>query len=658
MGFRFAWLFLLTCTFAACQSTLADASLEELLQMKVTSVSKKEQRLSKAAAAIFVINQEDIRRSGATNIPDLLRMAPGVDVAQINANSWAITIRGFNSRYSNKVLVLVDGRSVYTPSFSGVFWEHIELPLEDIERIEVIRGPGATVWGANAVNGVINIITKSSKATKGGLLAAESGSEVYAAGVLRYGAAAGRNGSFRVFGRYLNMSDSLLPDGAEGADGWTRMHAGFRSDWDLSNRDSLTVQGDLFSNRQGQTLRTSYYATQFDRTFAQEFDATGGNLLARWSHSLEGGSEMALQSYYDTYRRTDLATPEKVNVFDLDFQHHAALGARHDVVWGLGYRASQSAIPPGYSISLSPPSRTDSLYSSFLQDEIRVADTLWLTLGCKFEHNPYTGFEYEPSARLAWAASPRTTLWAAASRAIRQPARMDTSIGVDLATYPLDAYTTQTLRLFGNPHLKTEEVRDFQLGYRTQLSHSISLDLATFLSSYRRLTTIEPGTPVAIPEPTFVRIKIPMVYDNKASALDYGGELSVNWNAAAHWRIGSTYSFLKVKPRLDPSSRDITTLATMIDVPSHMFQVRSLWNITRRWEFDQSLSWTAKLPGSNISAYARLDGRLARRLGESVEISLVGQNLLRPGVAQFPDIVRVIGTLAQRSVFGKITWVF
>src|ERR1017187_2609301 len=288
------------------QSGLADASLEQLLDIQVTTVSKKEQKLARTAAAVFVLGAEDIRRSGAQTLPDLLRLVPGVQVAQIDANAWAIAIRGFNSRYSDKVLVLVDGRVVYNTTFSGVYWDQGDVPVEDIERIEVIRGPGATVWGANAVNGVISIFTKSSKNSKGALVTAGGGSQVHALGVAQYGDTVGKDGAYRVFGKYFNIGNAAMPNGSPAADHWMSGHAGFRSDWDLSSRDSLMVQGDLFANQASQTRRSGFIATPSDRIFNQSLDATGGDVLARWTHTLADGSQTSFQTYYDTYRRTDM----------------------------------------------------------------------------------------------------------------------------------------------------------------------------------------------------------------------------------------------------------------------------------------------------------------------------------------------------------------
>jgi iron complex outermembrane receptor protein len=640
------------------QIDLSRMDVEDLMNIKVTSVSKREQRLARTAAAVFVINQEEIRRSGATNIPDLLRMAPGVDVEQIDANAWAISVRGFNARYSNKVLVLIDGRTVYTPSFSGVFWEHLDMPLENIERIEVIRGPGATVWGANAVNGVISIFTKPSKDTKGGLIAAGAGSHERAMGLAQYGGSAGRDGAFRAYGKYFDIGNSAMPDGSRAADHWMRVHGGFRADWDLSRRDSLMVQGDLFANQASQTRRSGFMPMPFDRIFNQNLDATGGDVLARWNHTFAGGSQASFQTYYDTYRRTDMGVPEVLRTFDLDFQQHMAAGDRHDIVWGLGYRVNASGVSPGYAITLSPPGRTDNLYSGFVQDEIRASDSLWFTVGCKLEHNAYTGLEIEPSVRLAWSApGSRNTLWAAASKANRQPARVDAGIQMDLQTIPIAPDLIQVLRLSGNPRIRDEELRDYELGYRSEIAKTLSLDVATFLSLYRHLETVEPQ-PVMVVPGSPMQFVIPLLYDNKASAVTYGGELSLSWNANSRWRIRPGYSYLHATLRRAPSSHGLASFVLDTGFPQNMFQLRSSLNLGRGTEFDQSLYYTARLPGGSIPGHARFDLRLARHLGERAEISLVGQNLSRPRSTEYGDSFSIVGTQAVRSVYAQIGWRF
>ena len=320
---------------------LAQTSLEDLMNIEVTSVSKKEQKLSQAAAAVFVISQEDIRRSGATNIPDLLRMVPGIHVAQLDANIWAISIRGFTDRYGDKVLVLIDGRSVYTPLTSGVNWDQQDVPLEDIDRIEVIRGPGGTVWGANAVNGVINIITKSAKATQGGLASASGGSQESAQGLLQYGGTIGQKGAYRMFGSYGNVGNSPSPNGETVADGWHKLHSGVRSDWDLSPGDTMTVQGDLFQSREGQTIDTLFASDLPREAIIQDTITVGaGDILGRWNHTLADGSVTTLQVYYDGYRRVDRGLSETRNTLDFDFQHHLTIGSRQEIVWGLGYRTT------------------------------------------------------------------------------------------------------------------------------------------------------------------------------------------------------------------------------------------------------------------------------------------------------------------------------
>src|SRR3984957_8418914 len=331
---RFAVLAALTAMTAWGQSGLADASLEQLLSTPVTSVSKKEEKLARTAASVFVINQDDIRRSGAANIPDVLRMVPGVEVAQIDGNAWAVTIRGFNQRYSNKVLVLVDGRSVYAPGFSGVYWDQIDMPLEDIDRIEVIRGPGASVWGANAMNGVINIISKSSKATKGGVVSASGSTQGDPSSMVRYGGDIGTGGSYRAFAKTSAYGSSQLPDSTPGHDAWSSLHSGFRSDWDLTPSDTLTVQGDLFSNRESETRSRWFITEPFDTPFAQNMDAAGGNLLARWTHTFANGSDTSVQTYYDQFQRNDPEQPDRERTLDIDFQHHLAVGSQRDIVWG------------------------------------------------------------------------------------------------------------------------------------------------------------------------------------------------------------------------------------------------------------------------------------------------------------------------------------
>ena len=621
-------------------------------------MSKKEQKLARTAAAVFVINQEEIRRSGAASLPDVLRMVPGVDVAQIDANAWAITIRGFNNRYSSKLLVLVDGRSVYTQSFSGVYWDQLDLPLEDIERIEVIRGPGATAWGANAMNGVINIITKSSKTTKGGLAEVTAGSGVQPVGMVRYGDTVGSAGTYRAFAKYSRFTDTTLADGSSAADGWSRMHGGFRTDWTLTPHDSVTVEGDLFSNNGGQTRYHWFEAVPFDQRYTEPIAAAGGNLVAGWTHTSASGAETSLRGYFDTYRRSDLGTIELMKTLDLDFQHHFAAGPHHDIVWGAGFRATRSGAVPGYAITLSPPLRTDRLYSVFFQDEIALTPAVWVTLGSKVEHNAYTGFEYEPSVRMAWTPTNRHTLWASASRAIRQPNRQETGVSLELAEFPLDPYTLVSTRLYGNPRFQSEELRDVEVGYRAEWTKRISFDVDAFLSFYRHLETLEMQPQVVNASSLPVRIEIPLVYGNLGQATSYGGEVSLSWAASSRWRIEPGYALLHINHHVAPWSTDVLSRDLALNSPQHTFQVRSRVSVARGLEWGQTLYWVGQPPDHTVPSHVRLDSRLAWRLGERTEISLVGQNLLRPRFLEYEDTFQIVGAQAQRSVFGKITWTF
>jgi iron complex outermembrane receptor protein len=635
---------------------LSQASLEDLMNIEVTSVSKKEQKLSRTGAAVFVITQDDIHHSGATNIPDLLRMAPGVNVARISANTWAISIRGFNSRYSDKVLVLVDGRSVYTASFSGVYWDQQDMPMDNIERIEVIRGPGGTVWGANAMNGVINIITKSSKVTQGGLLTMGTGSEETATGVIQYGGKIGHNGTYRAFGKYFNKESSVLTNGREAADGWHGSHGGFRSDWDLSPRDTMTVQGDLYQTAEGQTFTTLLsnrlpeVATLNDRVTVD-----AGNLLARWNHSLRDGSDMSLQVYYDRFRRVDGGIEEKSGTFDVDFQHHRAIGSRNDVVWGLGYRTINDTLTDGYNTRWAPQQRTDNLYSGFVQDEIRLFKSVWLTVGSKLEHNDYSGVEYEPSARLVWTPSDRQAVWISASQAIRQPSRKDVQVDFDYSTLPLEGGGFGVLKVVGNPNSKAEQLRDYQVGYRAQAGRRLSFDAAAFRSYYHHLQTTAPGAPFFALSPGPPHLVLPLPFGNQAHARTYGAEIFANWDVTNRWRIGPGFGLIHQNVMTDPGA---STVVDTRDTPKHQFQLRSSINPRRNLDWDTSLAFVGALRQGEIPRYTRLDTRLGLHIGESLEISISGENLLTPRHLEFGDTFQVNHTLVERSVHGKITWRF
>jgi iron complex outermembrane receptor protein len=640
---------------AFCQSDLTDASLEDLLNLKVTSVEKKQQNLFRTAAAVYVLTREDIRRSGAMNIPDLLRNVPGVDVFQISADTWAISIRGFNQRYSNKVLVLIDGRTVYSPDFSGVFWDQQFIPVEDIDRIEVIRGPGGSVWGANAVNGVINIMTKPARATKGGTAALTGGINNTNSALLQYGGDAGAAGAYRVFGQYQKMDDLELMNGSEGHDGWSQVHGGFRSDWDLAARDSFTLQGDLFSVRESELLKQNWSGPSFTPPYVQPFAAAGGDLMARWNRTFAGGSQTSFQAYYDQYRRTEAGVPETLKTVDFDFQDHVASEGRHDLVWGLGYRSSASSLSPGYTISFQPPNLRRSLFSGFIQDEIRLSHSVLLTAGTKLEHNAITGFEYEPSVRLAWFPTDHQTAWAAASRAIREPANTDTAIAVDLETIPTSPYANTVLRLLGNRNVQEERLYDYELGYRNQFTSRLSLDAASFVSQYRGLETYEPQAAQILPGYPMTEILVPVLTNNKGRALTYGGEASLSFSVTPQWKLQAGYAFIHMTYGLDPSNPGTLTQTTPGASPKHTAQIHSQWNVSRRVTFDQTLYFDARVPANGVASHLRLDSRAAWRLNKSLEVSVVGQNLMRRRFLENGDAYQIVGTAVERSAYLKLS---
>jgi iron complex outermembrane recepter protein len=638
---------------------LTQFSLEDLMNVQVTSVSKKEQKLAKTGAAIFVITQEDIRRSGATNIPDLLRMVPGVDVARVDHNNWAVSIRGFNGVFANKVLVLIDGRSVYHPAFSGVLWSAQEVPLEDIERIEVIRGPGGTVWGANAMNGVINIITKSADVTRGGLLITGAGTDLQGEGLLQYGSKAGASGDYRVFGGYSNQGNSDAAGAALPADGRRLAQGGFRSDWRLSARDVLTVQGDYHKVDGGQT-DTGILPQMLSAlgTYAQPTGDQGGNVLARWTHTFAKGSDISLQAYFDKSAAFANGEHDNATIGDLEFQNHLNLGSRNDVVWGLNYREAASRFAGNNLVTLHPLERTDALYSAFLQDEITLSRTLSLTVGAKFEHNAYTGFENEPSAQLVWAPNSRNTVWVSAAKAIRQPSPIDTGLDAVSAIVPLPQGAFALVTVFGNPTTKVEQLRDFETGYRAQVNRRLSLDITGFLSFYQNLQTSEPQAPFFTLTPGPPHLVIPLLYEYLAHARDYGAEFFANWNVTDRWKISPGLSLLNMAVTREASSQDATVEQLPGYSPRRSFEVRSFVNLGRAFEWDQTIGYTGPLAVGNIPGYVRLDTRVGWRMGEFMEFSIVGQNLLEPRHAEFPDIDFIDHMLDQRSIFGKITWRF
>ncbi|HZS46540.1 MAG TPA: TonB-dependent receptor [Blastocatellia bacterium] len=643
------------------QKDLSDKSLDELVNIQVTSVSKKEQKLFQAAAAVYVITQEDIRRSGLSSIPELLRMVPGLEVAQVTADSWAISSRGFNGQFANKMLVLIDGRSIYTHVFSGVFWDLQDLVLEDIERIEVIRGPGATIWGANAVNGVINIVTKRASSTQGGLVDVTSGNEDRGIATIRYGGKIGERAYYRAYTKYSNRGSLEHPTGPKAGDGWDALHSGFRLDWQTSDRDSLTIQGDLYrsvaDNLTNELVSVSPFITSPNNS---DTVSQGGNIQARWERVFSPRSDMTIQFYYDHGHRRQTPVAWSQNTIDFDFTHHLLLGSRHDIVWGAGFRSNNDQFQNSVEIAFIPAAQRQYIFSAFAQDEITVVENrLHVTVGSKIEHDSFSGFNTQPSVRISWTPSDRQTIWASVSHALRSSSRFDRDLRDNYSIIPIGPGMNGVFEVFGNPNFAPEVLNAFELGYRMQPNNRVYIDLATFYNKYRRLETIEVGIPVFQPDPSGGYLVVPGFFDNKMRGAAYGAELSATWNVGNRWKLVAGYSWLTLKMRPDESSNDTSSAATAEgSSPHHQFKLQSFLSLPHKFEFDASIYYVDKLPFYQVPAYTRLDLRLGWRLNDSLDFSIGGQNLLSPAHLEFGDNQLLDAAALKRTAFGKITWRF
>src|ERR1700676_2221932 len=537
-------------------------SVEDLMNMQVTSVSKRTQKVADAAAAIFVITQEDIRRSGATSIPEALRLVPGLEVARIDQNKWAIGSRGFNGRFDNKLLVLIDGRSVYTPLFSGVYWNVQDVMLEDVDRIEVIRGPGATLWGANAVNGVINIITKSAKLTQGAVATAGVGTDERTAEAARYGGKIGDNVYYRAYTKYSDWEPTVAATGMNASDGWHALRGGFRVDSTPMRADSLTVQGDLYRTVYGETLTVPTLSAPYSSTFPNSGSYTGGNVLGHWNHAF-ARSSTSLQMYYDDTNTVDNSLfTDHEGVFDLDFQHDLHVGESQEFVWGLGFRSIQDSNGSSFTVSLRPNHSSLNQYSGFLQDEVSLFDKrLRVTFGSKFEHNKFTGFEVEPNVRFVGILSKNQSVWAAISRAVRTPALTEEGLQLNEAVIPagippFNSPLPLTVSILGSSQFKSENLLAYEVGYRVQATSTFSADIATFYNSYANLRSAEPGTPFVEGNPTPTNVVLPFVASNKMSGGTYGAELFADWRVVPKWRLLGSYSYLQMNIQKNKDSLD------------------------------------------------------------------------------------------------------
>lgn len=608
-------------------------SFEELLNVEVSSVSGHAEKIPQTPSAIQVITGEDIHRSGASSLPEALRLASNLEVAQVNSHDWAISARGFNNTLANKLLVLIDGRTIYTPLYAGVFWDAQNVMLDDVDRIEVISGPGATLWGANAVNGVINIVSKSARDTQGTIISGGGGSLLNEFGQIRYGDKISTNVFFRIYGMGFNRDTSRRLNGTDGTDGWVMGQGGARLDWYPSD-DSDTAL----------TFIANGYAGEENKQFTNTTLVNGQNLLGRWTKSLYEGSDYSIQAYWDrTYRKVPNSFSENLNTYDVTFQHRLPIGSRHSLLWGTGYRLMQdrvSALTP--NLAFLPAHRDLQLFSGFLQDEITlVPDKLTFTLGTKLEHNDYSGFEFQPSARIAWAVTPRQLLWAAVSRAVRSPSRVDADL---YAPAPPAAPTA----LAGGPGFDSEKLTSYEVGYRVQARTNLALSLASYYNFYDDLRSVDRLATNVV------------VLGNHFEGEVWGIELSANYQPLDWWRLRGGYNYLHKK--LSPTSSVASPSVREGNDPEHQFSLQSVMDFRGfvkgrdHFQFDVTGRYVDALHAPRVPNYIEADVRLAWEYKDDLELAIVGQNLLDNRHAEFGTPTTRLEI--PRSVYGKVTWRF
>jgi iron complex outermembrane receptor protein len=607
-------------------SQLKALSLEQLMGMDVTSVSRRPEPYADAPASIQVITHDDIHRSGASSIPEALRLADNLQIAQIDSREWAISARGFNGAIANKLLVMIDGRTVYTPLFSGVFWDVQNYLLEDIDRIEVVSGPGGTIWGPNAVNGVINIITRRAQDTQGLLVEAAGGTELRDLAGIRYGGKLSSNVFYRVYGEYFNRDGTVNSAGADREDDWLMGQGGFRLDWDQSIRNTVTLSGD-------------FYDAKFHQLKLDEATGAGGNVLSRWTHTMSEDSATTLQLYYDMTRRVNPGSfAEHLDTYDLDFQHRFPIGDRNSVVWGAAYRFSHDDVENSPTLEFLPAKFDRNLVSFFVQDEIALRTNLALTAGTKVDHNDYTGFEVQPSVRLAWHPVPQHLVWGAVSRAVREPSRIDRN------TFAFD--TNRTEILAGGSNFISEAVIAYELGYRVALMQKLSMSVSAFYNDYSRLRSVSTVFPVMV--------------ENNVEGNTRGLEFTATYQATENWRLHAGYTFLDEHIRVAPGRSDLNRGAAETADPEHQFSIGSSLNLPEHIELDGQLRYVDRVPSvsngliGSTPSYAELQARAAWNPTPHIELALVGQNLLHEHHPEFGFPGPGRGEI-ERSCYAKLT---
>ena len=639
---------------ASAISDLTQIGLEDLMNLTVTSASRHEQRLSDIAAAVTIIGRDQIRSCGATTLAEVLRLVPGLQVAHIDANMWSISARGFSGRIANKLLLLVDGRSVYSPVFSGVYWDEQDLLLEDIERIEVIRGPGASVWGANAVNGVINVITRDAHDTPGTMFSATSGTEELGGGSARWAGPLGTDGAVRVYTRGAARAAGAILGRDSAWDSWQALFAGFRADLPTSSRSHWTIMGEARRGNLGQSLFKAEYSAPYMDQLEFRTKSSGGNLLADWRRELSPHSDLTIQGYLDVTRRDDDVLHSHLETFDLDLKHHVAAG-RHDFVWGLGARMIRDRLDSTSVAHFTPDHEMSGLLSGFAQDEVALADHhVRLTFGARLEDTHSTRTEFQPTVRALWSPSPSHSLWAAASRAVRTPSLAEARIRYHVSTAPT-AGPPAVVTIYGSEGFRSEVLVAYELGYRFSASQTVLCDVAGFYNDYDRLRSIEPGVMLFDPSPT-PHLDVQQRWANRMFGDTRGLEASATWNPNAAWRLVAGASCLAMRLHLEPGSQDVLSVNTQFNEPGYQLMLQSQLHPLERWRWDATVYQIGRRKSQGVPAYTRLDLGLAWHGLPRTELSLLGANLLQARHLEDDGVFSgVIPTQVERSVTARIT---
>ena len=617
---------------------LKSLSIEDLLQAEITSVSKKSESLFTAAAAVTVITNEDIERTGARSIPEALRLVPGLDVSSIDGSRYAIGARGFNEYFETKLLVLVDGRSMYTPLYSGVYWNSLDTVMQDIERIEVIRGPGATVWGANAVNGVINIITKNSSETQGGMISTTVGNYDQPDVSARYGGTLAGQTTYRLYAKGYDRNNFDESTEGNAYDSSRSLRTGFRLDNQQAARETFSLQGEVYDGEADvETMLTGHLSPPFVRTSNDTETYSGGHVLGSWDHNFSDRSNTTLQLYYDRSDRYSIVATEVRDTVDVDFKNQLNLWDNHEIVWGAGYRWTQDDIDGSVTTSFTPSSEIDELWSTFIQDDINLVENLaWVTVGTKIEHNDYTGFEVQPSIRFRLQPDPKQLIWAAVSRAVRTPSRAENDISINLGTGVDAGGNVVVQRLEGNDDFDSEVLVAYELGYRWQVKQSLSFDLATYFNDYDQIRTIESkGNPFYLFGETPALV-MPATFDNEAEGESYGFEIQSTWQPVDSLKFIGAYSYIDLDLDYKSGSvRSRQSLGSEDFAPTHQFQLRNYWDLQSDLSLNSEFYYVSDLGDGKIDSYIRIDMQLSWQARDNVRLTVGGENLFGSSHQEF-----------------------